>query len=111
MSIVLSEKIRITGDDISISDELRNITEEKLGKLLHDFAKIISSLEVTLCVDVSKHKHHNLHVAKIQVHAPNARVLNAEGEGDDMHIAVEDMIKKIKKQLSGLKERLQEKHA
>ena len=90
-------KLDITGRHITVSDGIREHTEdrlEKIGKLFDD------EIEAHVVLFVEKHRH----VAEIQIKA-RAGIFSGQESTADLYISINEAIEKIEKQIRRFKDK------
>ena len=90
-------KLDITGRHITVSDGLREHTEdrlEKIDKLFHD------EIEAHVVLFVEKHRH----VAEIQIKS-RAGVFSGQESTGDLYVSINEAVEKIEKQIRRYKDK------
>ncbi len=91
-------RMHIFGKDVVVTDALRDIVEEKLGKLDKYFTKD-TTIEVTLCV--------NKNEQKVEVTIPlKGKIIRVEESSDDMYASIDMVEEAVERRLSKYKGRL-----
>ncbi|MEK6731046.1 MAG: ribosome-associated translation inhibitor RaiA [Pseudomonadota bacterium] len=92
-------QINFTGDNIEITDALRQLVEKKFHHIENNYNHKITSASVVLATE-------NLtHAAEITIFTPGKEIV-AHGKADDMYKAIDQMITKAHRQLMKYKEKL-----
>lgn len=113
--MVLSEKetgketrpVRITGNNITITEALRSHINDKLGKIAKRFSGIISKMDVHLTVEHNPSVP-NRHKAEVIAFAGKT-ILRTEVRSDDMYAAVDSVEERIGRTIRKYKERKEAK--
>lgn len=90
-------QLQLTGQNIEITESLREFTNSKFQRLLRQTDRI-TNVHVILAVDKL------LHIAEANVHIPGAD-LHAKSESDDMHKSILNIIDKLLRQLEKYKDK------
>lgn len=92
-------QIQFTGQNVEITQALRNFTEEKFERIKR-FTNMISNIHVTFNID----KFRQIAEAHIKLHGGE---IHARSEADKMYDSIEDLVDKLVKQLTKYKEKHQ----
>lgn len=95
-------EINITGDNIEITDPLREVINRKLNKVVRHFNNNIISLNVIL----KNQKLNN--IVEATLHVSGAEI-NAKGISDTMYKAIDVMVNKLDRQIRRYKTRLEDR--
>ena len=95
-------QIQISGQQIEVTQALRNHVESKLDRVARVFDNL-TSLNVVMSVEKLQHKADGTLAA-------SGRVLHAEGINADMYASIDDMIDKLVNQLRKHKEKVTDHH-
>lgn len=95
-------KITVSERHMEASDALHNYVVDKVDHLSHYFDGIIS-------VDVVLDEEKNREICELVAHLINKKTAKATEEADDMHVAIDGAVAKLKKQLRRYKARVKEK--
>lgn len=93
-------KITISGQNIELTDALRNYGTEKLERL-KNHVDSITTAHLILKVDSFRH------IAEAELHVPGKQLF-AKAEENDMYAAIDVLVDKLNRQLKDYKEKLQE---
>ncbi|CDF34884.1 unnamed protein product [Chondrus crispus] len=102
-----SAAVRITGNNITLTDALRSYINEKLGKVMRRFAGVIAKMDVHLTVE------HNpsvplRHKAEVVAFAGKT-ILRKEVRTDDMYASIDALEERIARTIRKYKERKEAK--
>lgn len=112
--MVLSDKearsspVRITGNNITLTDSLRGYVEDKLGKVTGRFGSLLTKVDVHLTVEHNPSIHTN-NKAEVVAFAGKT-ILRAEVRSDDMYSAIDEVEIRIGRIVRKFKERKESKH-
>lgn len=95
-------QIQISGQNIHISEELRQFTINK-------FDRVIKHAENITRIQVNFNKDKIRHMAEATVHVPGAEI-HASSESDHLETAIHELIEKILRQISKHKEKIIDHH-
>jgi putative sigma-54 modulation protein len=95
--------ITITVRHEQVTDALRDHAHRKIESLHLDYPRII---EAKVILDVQK----NRHIAEIILFCANHITIDAQTEGKDMYVALDETIEKIARRMRKHKTRLMKKH-
>ena len=95
-------KIRVTGKNVDVSDNLKDTIDKRLGKLDRYFTRPIAEANVILSLD--KYRH----IAEVTLFVAGV-TLRGEVTSEDMYVSVEGAIDKIEKQILRNKSQLEKK--
>ncbi len=84
-------QLQLTGQNIEITDSLREFTQSKFQRLIRQHDRI-TNIHVVLAVNKL------IHSVEARVHIPGAE-LHAESESDDMHKSILNVIDKLLRQI------------
>lgn len=84
-------KVIISGDNVELSEAIKNWTEEKSQRLFNHSADI-----VRLRVILSKEKEHYIATGRVEIYGPD---LVTEGKDEDLYKAVSNMVDLLDRQL------------
>lgn len=90
-------QIQLTGQNIEITESLREFTETKFQRLIRQHDRI-TNIHVVLAVNKL------IHLVEARVHIPGAE-LHAESESDDMHTSILNVIDKLLRQIEKHKDK------
>lgn len=103
-----SSSVRITGNNITLTDSLRGYVNDKLGKVTGRFGSLLSKMDVHLTVEHNPSIHNN-HKAEVVAFAGKT-ILRAEVRADDMYSAIDEVEMRIGRIVRKFKERKEAKH-
>jgi putative sigma-54 modulation protein len=95
-------QIKVTGQQIEVTQALRDYVNEKIGRVSRHFEKTI---EAHVVLGVEKLKHH----AEATIKA-SQRTIHAEADGIDMYAAIDVLSDKLDTQVRKHKEKLKDHH-
>lgn len=95
-------QITVTGQQMEVTEPLRNYAQEKVGRIQKHFDHVITT-NVVLHVEKNRHK------AEATVHAKGAS-LHANAEGADMYAALDALVDKLDRQVLKHKEKTRDHH-
>lgn len=99
--------LRLTGNNIALTESLRAYVEDKLGKVTRRFPSLLTKVDVHLTVE------HNRSIArpnKAEVVAFSGKtILRTEVRSDDMYAAIDDVEVRISRTIRKFKERKESK--
>lgn len=90
-------QLQLTGQNIEITDSLREFTNEKFQRLVRHSDRI-TNVHVVLAVNKL------IHSVEANVHIPGAE-LHAKSESEDMHKSILSVIDKLLRQITKHKEK------
>jgi putative sigma-54 modulation protein len=90
-------QLQLTGQNIEITESLREFTSSKFQKLVRHTDRITNA-HVVLAVNKL------IHSAEAKLHIPGAE-LHAHAESDDMHRSILDLIDKLLRQIEKHKDK------
>ncbi len=90
-------QLQLTGQNIEITDSLREFTESKFQRLARQHDRITHA-HVVLAV------HKLFHSVEAKIHIPGAE-LHAEAQSEDMHTSILEVIDKLIRQIEKHKEK------
>jgi len=93
-------QINVSGQQIEITDPLRNYVNEKIGRVQKHFDHVTNT-NVVLHFEKKK----NRHLAEVTLNAKGAQ-LHANSEGDDMYAVIDALADKLDRQVLKHKEKL-----
>mgnify|MGYP000518197451 CR=1 FL=1 len=94
--------INITGQNIEVTDALRDLTMTKFKKVVRHFDHITNAHVV---FNANKHEH----TVEATVHVPGEEIF-AKATENDMYKALDEMINKLDRQVTKHKEKLKDHH-
>jgi putative sigma-54 modulation protein len=97
----MAVQITIHGRDLSITPNLREYVEKKVGKLDH-YLPSITEARIDLAEVPSARSAADRHVAQLTVHGPGM-VLRAEERKDDLFTAIDEVMEKMHRQIERYK--------
>jgi putative sigma-54 modulation protein len=97
-------QITVTGQQVDITDPLRNYVSEKLGRIQKHFDHVI-----TTNVVLHYEKKKNRHAVEATIHAKGAS-LHANSEDNDMYAAIDALADKLDRQVLKHKEKVTDHH-
>lgn len=95
-------QITVSGQQIEVTEPLRNYASEKISRLQRHFDNMTTS-NIVLHVEKNRHK------AEATVHAKGA-TLHADAEGADMYAAIDALVDKLDRQVLKHKEKTTSHH-
>jgi putative sigma-54 modulation protein len=95
-------QVKVTGQQIEVTQALRDYVNEKIGRVSRHFEKTI---EAHVVLGVEKLKHH----AEATIKA-SQRTIHAEADGIDMYAAIDVLSDKLDTQVRKHKEKLKDHH-
>ena len=93
-------QITVSGQQMEITDPLRNYVTDKLGRIQKHFDHVTNTT-VVLHHEKKKNRHH----AEATINAKGTQ-LHANSEGADMYAAIDDLADKLDRQVLKHKEKL-----
>lgn len=99
--------VRITGNNITITDALRTHINEKLGKVMRRFGTLLTKMDVHLTVEHNPSVA-NRHKAEVVAFAGKT-ILRTEQRSDDMYAAIDAVEDRIARTIRKFKERKEAK--
>jgi len=93
-------QINVTGQQIDVTEPLRNYVHEKIGKIQRHFDHV-----TTTNVVLHFEKKKNRHTVEATINAKGAQ-LHADSEGQDMYAAIDELADKLDRQVLKHKEKL-----
>lgn len=93
-------QLNITGQNVEITDALRDFMDKKFAKLGQYFERI-NQVYIVLKVDKV------MHIADATLHISGGE-LHASAEGQDMYAAIDGLIDKLARQLNKHKDKLKQ---
>jgi len=93
-------QINVSGQQIEITDPLRDYVSEKIGRIQKHFDHVTNT-NVVLHFEKKK----NRHSAEATINAKGAQ-LHADSEGDDMYAVIDALADKLDRQVLRHKEKL-----
>jgi putative sigma-54 modulation protein len=93
-------QINVSGQQMEITDPLRNYVNEKIGRIQKHFDHVTNT-NVVLHFERKK----NRHLAEATINAKGAQ-LHANSEGDDMYAVIDALADKLDRQVLKHKEKL-----
>ena len=97
-------QITVTGQQVDVTEPLRNYVSEKLGRIQKHFDHVI-----TPSVVLHFEKKKNRHTVEATIHAKGAS-LHANSEGNDMYAAIDALADKLDRQVIKHKEKVTDHH-
>lgn len=95
--------LRLTGNNIHLTDSLHSYVSDKLGKVIRRFSSILTKVDVHLTVD---HNPSNPNANKCEVIAFSGKnILRAEVRCDNMYAAIDNVEDRIGRTIRKYKER------
>ena len=95
-------QLTVTGQNIDITDALRDYVSEKLGRIEKHFDHVTNS---NVVLQVEKNRQH----AEATINARGTQ-LHANSEGEDMYAAIDSLADKLDRQVIKLKEKASDHH-
>lgn len=95
-------QITISGQQVEITDPIRQYAEEKISKIQRHFDHVTTT-------NVVLHVEKTRHLAEATIHASGATV-HANAEGTDMYAAIDALIDKLDRQIIKHKEKTTDHH-
>ena len=95
-------QLNITGNNVEITEALRDFVNTKFAKLEQYFDRIN---QVYIVLKVEKVTH----ISDATLHV-NGGEIHASAEGQDMYAAIDDLMDKLNRQIARYKEKLQTHH-
>lgn len=95
--------IRLTGNNITLTESLRNYVEDKLSKVIKRFGPLLTKVDVHLKVEHNK-AIRDSHRAEVVAFAGKT-ILRAEVKADDMYAAIDNVEERIGRTVRKFKER------
>lgn len=92
----------ITGQNIDITDALRDYVQEKMERIQRHFDHVTNT-------NVVLHVEKTRHLAEATINAKGAQ-LHANAEGEDMYAAIDSLTDKLDRQVLKLKEKASDHH-
>jgi putative sigma-54 modulation protein len=96
-------QITVSGQQIEITDPLRNYVAEKIGRIQKHFDHVTNT-NVVLHYEKKK----NRHLAEATINAKGAQ-LHADSEGADMYAAIDALADKLDRQVVKHKEKISDR--
>lgn len=97
-------KMTISGHHVEVGDELKTYVSAKLDKITSHFDDVVNT-KVTLSVE--KHKEKDGKHAECTLHLKGVDLF-AESSDTNLHMAIDDMIAKLERQVMRHKEKMQD---
>ena len=95
-------QITLSGQQLDLTDSLRNYVNEKMAKIERHFDNATSA-HVVLSVEKVRHKAEaNVHLAGLDVYA--------DATEDDMYAAIDGLVDKLDRQVRKHKDKVSDKH-
>jgi putative sigma-54 modulation protein len=91
-------QIMVSGQQMEVTEPLRNYASEKIGRLQRHFDNMTTS-------NIVLHVEKNRHTAEATIHAKGA-TLHANAEGSDMYAAIDALADKLDRQVLKHKEKV-----
>jgi len=95
-------QITVSGQQVEITEPLRNYASEKIGRLQKHFDNMTTS-------NIVLHVEKNRHLAEATIYAKGA-TLHADAEGADMYAAIDVLADKLDRQVLKHKEKVTSHH-
>jgi putative sigma-54 modulation protein len=95
-------QITVSGQQMDVTEPLRNYAAEKIGRLQRHFDNMTTS-NIVLHVEKNRHK------AEATIHAKGV-TLHADAEHDDMYAAIDSLADKLDRQVLKHKEKTTSHH-
>lgn len=95
-------QIDVTGQQLDVTDSLRNYVNEKFERLERHFDKV-TNVHAVLSVEKTRQK------AEATIHATGAN-LHATAEDEDMYAAIDALVDKLDRQIIKHKEKMGDHH-
>lgn len=95
--------IRLTGNNVTLTESLRNYVEDKLSKVIKRFGPLLTKVDVHLKVEHNKAIRES-HRAEVVAFAGRT-ILRAEVKADDMYAAIDAVEERIARTVRKFKER------
>eukprot|EP00274_Cyanoptyche_gloeocystis_P001321 CAMPEP_0196653280 /NCGR_PEP_ID=MMETSP1086-20130531/2892_1 /TAXON_ID=77921 /ORGANISM="Cyanoptyche gloeocystis , Strain SAG4.97" /LENGTH=203 /DNA_ID=CAMNT_0041984387 /DNA_START=271 /DNA_END=882 /DNA_ORIENTATION=- len=99
---------KISGDNIELTESIREYVNEKVDHATSHFASFITSVDVHLSVTKNPRVHYT-HTAQATVFCSGA-VIRAEERTENLYASIDAIADKIERSLTKYKERKQNKH-
>jgi putative sigma-54 modulation protein len=99
----MSMKLLIQGNNIEVTDAIRNHVEEKLEKAVKHFTSLTGKVDVHLSVDRNP-RITNKHKAEVTVYA-NGTIIRAQVSSENLYASIDLVADKIARQLRKYKEK------
>src|SRR5688572_13721432 len=93
-------QITVSGQQVEVTEPLRNYASEKIGRLQRHFDNMTTS-------NVVLHVEKNRHLAEATIFAKGATI-HADAEGVDMYAAIDILADKLDRQVLKHKEKIQD---
>lgn len=93
-------QITVSGQQVEVTEPLRNYASEKIGRLQRHFDNMTTS-------NVVLHVEKNRHLAEATIFAKGATI-HADAEGTDMYAAIDILADKLDRQVLKHKEKIQD---
>lgn len=111
----IEEEVRtvVTGNNIDLTDSLRDYVTTKIGKPLQTFSRLLTGADVHLSVALNPSISEK-HEAEVVVYTTNKQVLRQQVKSADMYASIDSVADKLTRKLRKYKERAepkQRKHA
>lgn len=111
----IEEEVRtvVTGNNIDLTDSLRDYVTSKIGKPLQTFSRVLTGADVHLSVALNP-SISDKHEAEVVVYTTNKQVLRQQVKSADMYASIDSVADKLTRKLRKYKERSepkQRKHA
>ncbi len=100
-------QITVAGQNIAITEALKDYAEKKIGKIDHFFTEGITNGKVEMVYHKTKSPEKSCE-AKVIIHVHGA-ILSAREENSDMYAAIDLLFEKIEKQLKKYKDKLKDR--
>ena len=99
-------QIIVSGQNLAMTEALKNYAQKKIGKIEHYFAEAVENGKVEMVYHDNKSPE-KANEAKVTVHVHGA-ILQAKEENSDMYAAIDLLFEKIEKQLKKYKEKMKD---
>ncbi|MEM1369407.1 MAG: ribosome-associated translation inhibitor RaiA [Cyanobacteria bacterium P01_H01_bin.15] len=96
-------KLLIQGNNITVTEAIRNYVEEKLNKAVKHFTNITTKIDVHLSVSPNQ-RVSDRHIAEVTVHA-NRAVIRAQESSENLYASIDLVADKLARQLRKFKEK------
>ncbi len=97
-------QITVTGQQVEVTESLRNYVSEKIGRIQKHFDQM-----TTTNVVLHFEKRKNRHVVEATVNAKGT-TLHADSEHNDMYAAIDELADKLDRQVLRHKEKMTDHH-
>jgi ribosomal subunit interface protein len=98
-------KIDIKGTNLELTEPIKDYVNEKIGSLEKFYDNILEA-RVDIGITTKHHQKGDIYRAEVNLQVPQAPILRAEAEKEDLYVAINEVKDELQRQIKKYKEKM-----